>query len=373
MGVTHQESDFYQDGIEAKDRFTNLTHFALVVPFGNRFGLAIGLKPFSRTGYEINRSEVVEGDSIFYDYFGRGEIQEFVIGFSTQIVKNMNHSWSIGANGKRFFGRSENESRAYQKNGLTTTGVFQQGFFNAAAFGYTLGTVYRYTPSSKHSLTLGGYLRTPQNLNMRRASTRVFYGNASNVGSYDTLVPLINREGTILMPQKMTLGISYEFKPARDSVNRSGRVPSLLFTAEYTDEQWTKYEENFEEGVGETFQFFDKMSLRAGFQYIPHRYINDQSNFVKFYQKWSYRFGAFQVALPYELGGEQVIDRGITFGLGMPIIMSRAVSNINLSVVYGDRGLPNNSTSFRENYLGFNFGVNIAPSYDRWFVKYKLD
>ena len=371
MGITHQESEFTQGDLSSRQRFSSITHMALVVPFGKRFGLGFGLKPFSRTGYEINSHEIVNNDSIFYDYSGRGEIQEFLVGFSVKLVNNMNHRLAIGANGKRYFGRIENQRMAYRKINQAMVGAQDQRFLQSGSFGYEFGGTYRFTPSSKHTLTLGGYYRNTQDLSMSNVTTRVHFTDFGNVNSYDTISPYFKDDGSVSLPEKMTFGFAYEFKASRDSASRRGRLPSIMFTGEYTSEPWSEYRENFD-NTTQIINYFDSYSLRLGLQYLPHRDILERTSYISFFQKWSYRLGAYQVNLPYIAQNGQVTDRGLSFGIGMPIVMSRTVSMINLSFNYGERGAAGEGV-MRENYIGVNFGVNIAPSYDKWFRKYQLD
>jgi len=372
VGLSHNETEFIQDDVKARDRFTSITHMSLIVPFGDRFGLAFGLKPFSRTGYEINNAEVVDGDSIFYDYTGGGEIQEFLVGFSFKLVNSFNHKFALGANGIRYFGRLENERMAYRKLNQQISGAYDQQFLQARSFGYELGGTYRYTPSSNHTFTMGAYYKANQQLNISSAQTRVYFSQFSNINTYDTIIPYNATNGSIDMPSKLTAGMAYEFKASRDSINRSGRLPSFLITAEYTTENWSNYRKTVGTVI-ENPNFFDTYTARVGMQFLPHRSIMDRSTYIKSFQKWSYRVGAFLSQSPYEIGGGQVEDRGVSFGVGVPIVLNRAVSSLNLSVNYTQRGVASNPNVMRENFVGINFGLNIAPSYDRWFTKYELD
>lgn len=86
----------------------------------------------------------------------------------------------------------------------------------------------------------------------------------------------------------------------------------------------------------------------------------------------SYRLSAYSVALPYMQDNFQAQDVGITFGIGLPVVLNRAVSSINFSLNYGNRGTEA-TNGINEQYFGVGLGFNIAPSYDRWFRKYQLD
>ena len=374
MGIAHQESTFRQGEISAQDRFTSITHMSLTIPFGNRFGMAFGLKPFSRAGYEINNSQVLpNNDSIFYDYTGKGEIQEFLFGFSIIMVKRLNHQLGIGGNVKRYFGRIETQRRAYFVNNFSESGALEDGFLRARDFGYDLGFTYRYSPSSKHVLTLAGSYQVGGDIQMERTRTALYFGEFGNTSSYDTVSPSTRYNGTVVLPENLKLGFAYEYKASKDtSARRRGRLPSFLIAGEYSSAPWSIYNESFDNFVSPTFSFFDSQSYRAGMQYIPHRDPAERSAYIKSFQKWSYRAGVFAVATPNMSNNEQVMNFGTSIGIGIPIVLNRAVSTINLSGTYGQQGARAGAGSLSENYFGFNFGVNIAPSYDKWFRKQEL-
>lgn len=101
--------------------------------------------------------------------------------------------------------------------------------------------------------------------------------------------------------------------------------------------------------------------------------MTERSEFVNFFQRLSYRVGAYYVETPYINQGEQMEDIGATFGIGIPVIISGALSTINFSVAAGQRGVIDRQDLLHERYLGINFGVNITPSYDRWFRRFEIN
>jgi hypothetical protein len=373
VGINHRRNTFTSNGAETQGSYTGITHMALVIPFANRFGLAFGLKPYSRRGYEVNNSEVINGDSIFYDYKGSGEIQEFLLGFSAQIIQKRNHSLTVGLNGKHYFGRLDNTRKAYLKdNNIGEIGGMDQRFMRAKALGYEIGANYRYNPSKKHYFTFGLTYRPQQNLNFTQSESRIYFIGFTDLNKYDTLVQPMDVKGEVTSPDKFSTGLTYEFLPIKDSSSRNSKLPKLLFTAEYTLENWSNYRESFG-GVVSSPNFMNSSSIRLGFQYTPHRLVADRSAYAKFYDKFSYRLGAYSVNTPYSVDGEQLVDKGVSFGIGVPIVLNRAVSTVNISANYGVQDGNGSPNVIKENYYGFKLGINIAPSYDRWFRKYKLD
>ena len=376
MGLAHEETTFLLGEQRGNDRFTNITHFSLIIPFGKRWGMSMGLKPLSRSGYEINSFQIIGGDSIFYRFSGKGEIQKANLGLSLLMANSLNHKLAMGVNGFRYFGRLERERKAFQKNALGgESGGLERQFLRAKDFGFDAGLVYQYSPSNKHLLTIGGTYQMEQNVQFTKSSFDMYFGEINNPQTFDTLSPLSNFDGSITFPQKIKVGMTYEYKTQRDTVSLRGskRSSSLLFTAEYGLEDWSTYSEDFAGITAVPVNFFDVTSLRFGMQYRPHRYIAERSDFVKTMSKWSYRIGGYMVETPNRLNEDQVQDMGVTMGIGIPIVLSNAVSSINISASYGQRGVSLEADSYRERYLGINFGINIVPTYDKWFRKYELN
>ncbi|HZH85840.1 MAG TPA: hypothetical protein VFD77_00890 [Brumimicrobium sp.] len=372
IGVSHFEKTFSNNGLTSKGRFTSITHMSLVVPFAKRLGIAAGLKPLSRTGYEINDHELIGGDSIFYTYKGDGGIQEFLLGFSGNILDRRNQSLSIGVNGKYYFGKVNNERRTFKvANGIETGGMDIKSI-RARDFGLEFGLNYDYRPNLAHSIRFGGVFRPGKNLSFEKSQDRIYYGNYYSKPSYDTLINLDGVRGEVYLPTKTSFGLTYSFTPQNDSMSNSSKLRSFMFTVEYSMEDWSNYEEKFELG-STTGEYINSNALRMGFEFIPHRIAVDRSAYINVLDKMSYRLGAYLVNTPYEVNGKQLIDQGLTAGIGIPLVMSRAVSTISISGSYGVMGETEGLGVIKENYFGFNLGINIAPGYDRWFRKYKLD
>ena len=83
--------------------------------------------------------------------------------------------------------------------------------------------------------------------------------------------------------------------------------------------------------------------------------------------------GGYYDMLPYFQNGNQYLDRGVSLGLGIPILAQQSLSSVNFSFSLGQRS---NFVSgdLNENYIGINAGIILSPaSFERWFRKRKLD
>jgi hypothetical protein len=373
MGVNYQFSNFTQNDLVSSSQFTNLTHMALAIPFGNRYGLAFGIKPYSRMGYEINSFELVDNDTMFYDYIGSGDVFEFNLGFAVSLIQQQKHTLSLGFNGKHYFGRLNNRRMAFLKVNLQQIGAFDDDILSVSSQGIDFGGTYQFRPSNSSQLSIATTFQPGMNLNVDHGSTRVQYGNITSPGSYDTLIPFVQESGSIAMPQRFHIGLSYEIKPSQkaDGETKRKKLPSYLFALEYGITNWSSYQEDIPSRPNSP-AFADMTSLRAGFQYTPHRSTFERAASIKFYDRFSYRIGFYNVNLPYLNNGENLVDNGMSFGLIVPVVINRAVSTLNFAVNYGNRTM-DTPNGVNERYIGAGFSLNISPSYDRWFRRYQLD
>lgn len=71
-----------------------------------------------------------------------------------------------------------------------------------------------------------------------------------------------------------------------------------------------------------------------------------------------------------QLKGQNISDKAVTVGVGIPINMKR-LSNINVGAEYGVRGNTRRGM-IRENYFKFSIGLSLFGE-DFWFVKPKYD
>jgi hypothetical protein len=115
----------------------------------------------------------------------------------------------------------------------------------------------------------------------------------------------------------------------------------------------------------------DKWSV--GLSYSPETKLFENVATLKLFEKLSYRFGVYRMQFPFSSNGSNFIDRGTTFGIGIPILAQMSLSSLNFAFVLGQKSTES-TISLKENYLGFKFGMVFSPSaFEKWFRKRKLD
>jgi len=127
----------------------------------------------------------------------------------------------------------------------------------------------------------------------------------------------------------------------------------------YDQTFWSNYRND---ARPETFE--DAYRASFGAEFIP-----DYASYNKFWKRVRYRVGAFIGTDPRSIGGEQIEERGITFGFGLPVTLPRRqISFVNISVEFGKRG---GNTTLQETYGEFTVGFTLNDN--SWFRKRKFN
>lgn len=366
LGVTSRLSDYTQNDVSQFKSAIFIEHFAMAFTIKNHFGLAFGLKPFSKKGYSITEKVQVGTDSLQYTYFGTGGSNEVFLGLSTDILKLKYTRLSIGTNLSYIFGASTNERRS-QLVGNGNGGVDYQTI-RMNSLHYEFGAFFKQTLRENHDLTLALVLEPGQTLKGTQ-DDYLFSGIVVNPNSYDTLYASVGQKGHIQLAPTITVGLNYNFKFTDAKKNNTLRNSELAFHVNYSTTDWTKYSSTFYAGTN----LLATSKLTFGIQYIPEYKFLEKATNSKFLEKVRYRAGYYQYTLPYAFNGIQLKDFGTTFGIGIPILGGQSLSSVNLGVSLGKRET-NDANSLNEKYIGVSFGVILAPSsFDRWFRKRKLD
>ena len=369
LGLSSRVSFYNQGDIKKTNTTAYFEHFAMAFTLKKHFGLAFGLKPYTRKGYSIYDRVKAGSDSIKYSYIGSGNTSQLFLGLSTNLLKFKNSTLSVGANLSYLFGTSTNERQSVLISTATTEiGGIDWNQLHVKSFQYDLGAFYQYELKENHVFTLAATFEPSQKI----AATKdeyLFYGAIATPSSYDTLYSNADQKGHLQIASTYNLGFNYLIKLSDARKNQSIRNSTLSVHATYSATDWTKYASSFD--TASNLLATNKFTF--GVQYTPEASFLDNSNQSKFLERVRYRAGYYQYTLPYAIQGNQISDQAVTIGFGIPVLSQRSASSINFGFSYGKRG-SGIDTHLKEQYLGINFGLSIAPSNaDRWFRKRKLD
>lgn len=378
-------SEYTQNGVTGNGRIVGITNFSLVIPFKKKFGLAFGLKPYTRKGYTFKTYELFEGDSVEYSYLGSGSTQNAFVGLSHALIKNKKNELSLGFNFGYVFGKIQTERRS-KFIGTTLEGAADINEINLGAFNLSFGALYTRNfcfPKNQivndksdlalnHRITLG-FTIEPEHLLAAKKTYGLYYSNTDidDLSSYDTISYEENISGQILTPQKFSLGLSYTFRPLAS--NRTGKtIYALTFHGNYTSISSSRYKETFNEVVTSENVFIDASTLNFGIEYLPKAKNDVKAMKYDYVKRIQYRIGYTNQNFSYNYNSIQYKQNSITMGLALPLGNVNSNTRINLSAQYGLRSA--GAGSMEHKIWNFGVGIVVAPSlYDSWFRKYKLD
>ena len=374
LGVSSKLSTFSENGNSSSSNITGIQNFALGMSLSKHFGLAFGLKPYARRGYEFSDRVLIEEDSLIYTYSGEGGINEVFLGLSSNLLKYRGATVSVGANFGYLFGNTSNtrKSALIESGSSIYAGGISIKSMQVRAFHYEMGLSYVQKINDKHAISFSSVIEPFQKINGTYEEGLYFGSNYENPNDFDTSSFTQTKSGNVSNVPSFTFGLNYTLKSITKKGTSNELNSAISFHASYNISDWSRYEHKFDNTFADSSFSPSSSKMTFGVEYIPETDFITNKVTTKFYHRMKYRVGAYQLTLPYQTGGEQVTDFGTTFGFGIPVVVQNSLSSINLGVTIGSRGVTN-TQAFKEKYYGINIGVSIAPGSDRWFVKRKLN
>lgn len=351
---------------------TGVTDITMAIPFGKRFGIGLGLKPFTRKGYNLSQRSYVYDDSTTFGYKGYGTTSLLFVGVSYAIIRNDRSLLSVGVNLGYLFGAVTNE-RTSVFDASSPGGGVDQTSFRIKSLYYSFGASYQRTLGFDKSKKL--YLSavyTPQlQLNSYLDYSLFYASNVTNETNYvDTIYMVDNNKGKIILPSKQTFGIGYSFGPKSTKLSETMKYQLGIF-AEVDLMQWKSYSENFSNHTSSSFS--NTFVSKLGIQFVPSVDVTKKSKGIKYFSKVKYRIGGQYGLLPNTINNRQLKTTSVSAGFGFPFLSNKTNSSLNVSFQYGSNGT-GNAADLKERFYSISLGIIIAPSsYEKWFKKYKLD
>jgi len=347
FGLQGKGSFFSNSDFSIKTYNLNLNHLAFSFPITSNVGFAFGILPYSYTGYVMNET-VLQNDANYnpqlgqlgYMYRGDGGINRFFIGSAVKLFDHL----SVGANFNYLFGEIKKTHTLTFSDNPNAFNIKIEDRIIVSDFNYDLGLQYVVRFGKEKKLVLG--LTGGNNKRINYSEERLDYGVlilSNGTTHNDTLSYTKIYNENMLLPYHLGAGISIS----------NGEKWSVAI--DYYQQNWSKANIPFSRDSLTTTRF-----IRGGFQIVPN-----PRDFRRYWKIIAYRFGGHYGNSYFTINNNPVKDFGISFGVGLPIIMNR--STFNVSVETGWRG------SVEKNYLlerynVINFGLSF---YDFWFIKRK--
>jgi len=369
LGIDSRFS-FYEQGDISEFRFgTNIDHFALAFKMNKLMGMSFGLKPYSKMGYEFSHNIFTGVDSLRYSYIGNGNIQDVYAGFAISPINTEQTNLSLGINASYLFGHVSNERKSELLTGNTEQGGLSKDITRLSAFHYQLGAHFQQNIGLRQKILLA-FNMDPRQVFKGTLENELYSSSNINIPDFYDTIDFRSTEGSVQALSSYEIGLKYQFFFRETKRKSNTRRPNMSLYASY--KKWNGIKSDFSEpAVNWEIGASDKWSV--GLSFSPETRIFENVATLKALEKLNYRVGVFQTTSPFSPNGYNFIDRGTTFGIGIPILAQMSLSSLNFAFVIGQKGTDNDA-SLKENYLGFNFGMVFSPSaFEKWFRKRKLD
>lgn len=339
-GVYFKTSSFSTSNKAEQGANASFDYVALAFGFADWWKTALGVQPFSTSGYKM----VVEGyDTGMGDYHtvfkGSGGLNQV---FWTNAFRIGKH-FSLGVNAYYVFGDTRNTTTIYPDSTYilgTRRGVDMM----VSSFMFDYGLMYDTKVGSDMHLSVG--LTYDQGIKLNGKQTLFIRSIMETMDTeieylIDTVYYSINDHAKLTMPQ----GFGFGFALQKNSKWTLG-----------ADFNWTQWSRFSREGYTEALK--DSWRVAAGFEYIP-----TYSSVSNYFRRVHYRVGGYYENGCLYLNEHHINKVGITAGVSLPL--PRSLSKVNLAVEVGQYGTKQDGL-IQERYLKFDVGVSV---FERWFMK----
>ncbi len=314
----------------------NLSNIAIGFRAKNRWGISVGLAPFSTVGYNIKTyNDMVNDNSIYTNtYVGDGGINQVYFGNSFKLTDHI----SLGVNLSYLFGSfEEDEEISFSGGDYVDYRISDQNYVKGFYIDY--GLQFR-IPVKNYEISLGAIYGHKRNLSSYM--DRTIY-EADEYVLY-TEEDLESQEDYVI-PRKVGIGLALS------------RENKFTMAFDYALNQWSEIEFS-----NSDLNTKDSHKFALGFEFSPEgRFSN---NTLK---SWYYRLGAYYNSSYLEVDNYDINSMAITAGFGIPI--NRNLSMLNIAFEYGKNGTISGNL-IEENFYTLSLNMSLQ---DLWFMKRKFD
>lgn len=345
----------------------NFTGFNIGVPFARgKWGLALGLSPFSDVGYSISRTAPFQDGNVMYKYKGSGGIDRAYFGLGRKIYQeaadslgNTGTSVLVGADLNFFFGSMEETRDAVYPAGLGYSNVRAFTSLILRAPGADASVVWQGDLTRKRNKdgdnwrwSVGASAQLPVDFNARYTRSVTTYTTNSGIETARDTVPTGQEtKGSVKFPVALGLGIGIH--NARWS-----------FAVEVKQRDWSASMVDVP-GYALASPLRSTTVLAAAARFQP-------AVEGPLFSRTIYRMGLRQAPAPQEVMGRTLTTSAATIGLSLPLNAAQTNSWLNLGAEFGQRGTTD-AGLIKERYATLWVGLTFTPwRGERWFMAPKI-
>ena len=314
----------------------NISHIAIAFPIKKGWGMSLGLLPYTKTGYNIDVENAIEGttDTYITRITGTGGLNKFYLSTGFKVLKNL----SFGVDVSFLFGSIVQESLVYTESFVSISDQNHYG-------GVKLKTGFQYKlPTVKGvETTLGGTLEIPSSLSGTQTRS-----------SYKTSL-----SGTIVNIEEEVESDLDNFElPLSYGVGLTSVINKEITTSlDYRKLLWgnTNQQQNTESYANQSIYAF-------GLEYVSSKNKFDYSSNIKYRAGINYNTGFLKIS------NQQIDSYFVSLGIGLPM-KKNSNDYFNISYSYGKEGTLNNRL-IQEEFHKITLNLNFVG---KWFGKRKID
>ena len=343
-----------------RNSITGFSYLTLAVPAGDHFAFALGAKPFSSIGYNIINDDIAQPGigTVRYQFSGEGGLNQAFGTFGFEFK-----GLSIGAEASFLFGNLvERQTVYYDSAGFFDVQNVQED--RVRGFQFNLGAQYEATLRNNVVMSLGATYRPQTNLGVNFNQYAYTLDLLNNQFPYkDTITFVENQNGNYSLAPEWTAGVVFG-KRSPEHFTYAWKVGF-----DYRSTDWSTFKDV--DGNPGTLKKSYRMAFGASI--VPKLAFAKLDRSRNYLTDIQYRVGAYYEDTPLNLRNTPILNYGMTFGVGFPIVHKQQIPGeekmtmLNFGVAFGRRGTTDNGL-IQENYARILFGITLS---DRWFIKYK--
>lgn len=316
---------------------TNFNYLMFSFPLSKFWGTSVGLLPYSEKSYSFSDASTDPSADLLFE--GNGGLTRMYFGNSINVNKNL----SIGANLNYLFGNL-NSSRKVFFNDVSVFNTKINEDININGFYFDFGLMYK-AKLGKWNSVLGFTIDNGSEISAEKTSLIETFRSG---GEFELIEDTISFDqqlgGSLVLPTSMGFGLALS--------NEQWKI-----MADYKSDNWEEY--NL---FGTNDDLENSSRLALGFEFVP-----DKKSFNRYYKMIRYRLGMYSSKTYLNLKNQQLDEKAITLGFGLPL--KRSGSLVNLSAELGQMGTTDDGL-IQESFASFKIGFIFS---DIWFIKRKYD
>ena len=340
---THNFSTVNQSQNETN---TSFSHLAIGFPINKYLSVSSGLLPYSSVGYNLDYDTLYPDlqNAVSISSSGNGGLSEYFVGTAIKLHNTI----SVGINASYLFGGLTNNKTA-DFNNQEIFNVSSVDRKNLTGLSYEAGFLFNKEIRKDKYFTVGASFQNYSEFDVKQSILATTYDFTSTSVIIKDTFQIDTIFGNIVIPSKISAGLSYSTK-------------KLLLVINYTTQDWSDYQ-FLADGVSLIEDNLNNsVCYSGGLQFTP-KYNAHNS----YWKKINYRLGGRYNKTYLNLRNNQLTEKSLTFGVGLPV--KRTNTYYNLSVEIGDKGTTEENL-IKEQFIRVAFGVTFKGI---WFVKRKYD